>query len=174
MCFTKDERLLFNSYLLYNELKRQFCKYKEPYMLMRQLKKYILGIEAHNLELLYNINIGSLGNWTFNYREIIKGKKIVIYGAGACGQAFYTYLMSENMDTQIVGWVDINPDNKSEQCLYKIEYPEVLLQLQFDYIVIAILKEDMAKKIQIELSEMYNIERKKIIWEKTTYVPIFK
>lgn len=174
MCSAKDERLLYNSYLLYSELKKQFYKYREPYVLMRQLKKYMLQIELHNLQTLYDINIASLGIWKFDYGEIIQNKKIVIYGAGACGQAFYDYLKTRRIKIRIAAWIDKSPSNKSEQCLYQIDAPEVLERLEFDYIVIAVLKKEVSEIIREELVNNYQIQEAKIIWRKTAYIPVFR
>ena len=173
MCFRKDERLLYNSYLLYAGLKEQFDKYVEPYILISQLKRYILDIEAHNLEMLYDINISSLGYWKFDYDKMVFGKRIVIYGAGGCGQALYKYLKKAGEATQIVGWVDKDPIGKEEQCLYKVKRPETLQNMEYDYVIIAVLKEDMANAIQKELIEKYNLKREKIIWKQPEHTPIF-
>lgn len=170
MCSKKDERLLYNAYLLYSELKKQFDKYENPYVLIKQLKQYILRIEAHNLKILYNIDINSLGYWKFDYDEPVLEKRIVIYGAGGCGQAFYRYLRKIGMDTHVVGWVDRNPNGKEEQCLYKIQEPEVLRSIEFDYVIIAVLKEDMASVIRKQLMEQYNLESEAIIWRQPEYV----
>ena len=172
-CLEKNEKLLSNSFLLYSELKKQFYNYKEPYILMRQLKKYILHIEAHNLKMLYSINIYSLGTWHFNYPEIIQNKKIIIYGAGACGQAFYEYLYSKDMEKQVIAWIDKDPTNKSEQCLHIVESPDILSNLVFDYIIISVLKESVAEEIRKELLEQYQLKEEKVIWRKPEHIPIF-
>lgn len=173
MCLKKDEKLPYNSYLLYSELKKKFYEYKDPYCLMRQLKKYILKIEAHNLNMLFDINVNSLGIWNFKFNKEIYNSKFIIYGAGACGQAFYQFLCSKNMEKQIVAWIDKNPSNKSDQCLYQIDSPDILLKIQYDYIIIAILKEKLEMSIRAELIEKYHIENDKILWKQPEYIPIF-
>ena len=173
MCYMKDERLLYNSYLLYSELKKHFYKYKEPYVLMEQLKKYILKIEAHTLERLYDINTKVLGRWHFDFDECVIDSLFVIYGAGGCGQAFYQYVRSKGMEKQVIAWVDKNFLEKSEQCLYPIQSPAILQELKFDHIIIAVLEKELAQKICKELAETYKIERKKIIWNQPQYTAIY-
>lgn len=171
MCSRNDAKLLYNSYLLYSELKNLFFNHKNYYVLMRQLKKYILRLEFHNLEKLYNINVSSLGAWHFAHVDNIKDSKIIIYGAGGCGQAFYQYVRTHNMEKQVVAWVDKNPSEKSEQCMYKIESPEILSRVHFDYVIIAVLREVIAEGIKKDLCEHYNIEKEKIIWNEPMYTP---
>lgn len=173
MCLKKDEGLLHNSYLLFSELKKKFYNYNDPYTLMQQLRKYILKLEAHNLNLLYDINVNSLGVWNFGFGDDIRNSKIIIYGAGACGQAFYQFLCSEKMESQIVAWIDKDPSNKSDICLYQIDSPDILYQAEYDYIIISVLKEDISIAIQNDLIEKYLIERKKILWKQPKHIPIW-
>lgn len=173
MCSTKNIKLLYNTYLLYSELKKQFLRYKDPYILMRQLKRYILTIEIYNMKLLYDINIASLGKWHFDYDTMIENKKIIIYGAGGCGQAFYEYICLKNMEKQVIAWVDKDPSNKSEQCFHIVESPDILPNLLFDYVIIAVLKESVAEEIRKELLEQYHLQEEKIVWRYTKYISTF-
>ena len=45
-----------------------------------------------------------------------------------------------------------------------------ILNIQYDYIVIAVLKKELADSIRKELIELYNIDSKKILWNKVEYV----
>ena len=173
MCLKKDEKLPYNSYLLYSELKKKFYEYKDPYCLMRQLKKYILKIEAHTLNMLFDINVNSLGIWNFKLDKDIKDSRIVIYGAGACGQAFYQFLCSKNMEKQIIAWIDKNPENKSNQCLHQIYSSDILLSIHYDYIIIAILNKELEILVRSELIDKYHIDNEKILWNKPEHIPIF-
>ena len=78
VCTTPDERLSVNSCYLYKGLQSVFMeneKYK--YILLRQLKRYILNIELHNMEQLYGISSFTLGTYKYDY-ESLKNKKIII------------------------------------------------------------------------------------------------
>ena len=173
MCYQKDERLLKNSYLLYSEMKRVFNNYKEPNVFLRQLRKYILKIECHNLEILYNIKVGALGVWKFDYEKEIQDSRIIIYGAGGCGQALYQYLQTQKLDNHIVAWVDKNPSNKSEQCFYKIETPDKIAEIEFDIIIIAVLSKKIAMEIKEDLLKKYPIKREHVIWKQSEHIPFF-
>lgn len=172
MCRRSDERLPSNTYQLYKGLKNVFMNYYQPYILLRQLKKYILNVEIHNLEILYDIKLDGLGRWKFQYEELYN-KKFVIYGAGACGQALYHQIYFSGKSSQIIAWVDKEFAKKEKECLYHIDAPIVLTNLEYDYIIIAVKDERVAKQIEKELIEIWKIDRKKIIWKEVEYLSIF-
>ena len=169
MCGSVDERLNTNTYYLYKGLEKEFINKKEyKYILLRQLKKYILGIELHTLDKLYNISAFSLGTYKYSY-ENLKNKKVVIYGAGNSSESLYNYLTKE-CKCDITGWVDKYPEGKDMKVMHEILAVNSILNIQYDYIVIAVLKKELADNIRKELIELYNIDSKKILWNKVEYV----
>lgn len=169
MCASADERLNTNTYYLYKGLEKEFINKKEyKYILLRQLKKYILGIELHTLDKLYNISAFSLGTYKYSY-ENLKNKKVVIYGAGNSSESLYNYLTKE-CKCDITGWVDKYPEGKDMKVMHEILAVNSILNIQYDYIVIAVLKKELADSIKKELIELYNIDSKKILWNKVEYV----
>ena len=169
MCASSDERLNTNTYYLYKGLEKEFINKKEyKYILLRQLKKYILGIELHTLDKLYNISAFSLGTYKYSY-ENLKNKKVVIYGAGNSSESLYNYLTKE-CKCDITGWVDKYPEGKDMKVMHEILAVNSILNIQYDYIVIAVLKKELADSIRKELIELYNIDSKKILWNKVEYV----
>ena len=169
MCASADERLNTNTYYLYKGLEKEFINKKEyKYILLRQLKKYILGIELHTLDNLYNISAFSLGTYKYSY-ENLKNKKVVIYGAGNSSESLYNYLTKE-CKCDITGWVDKYPEGKDMKVMHEILAVNSILNIQYDYIVIAVLKKELADSIRKELIELYNIDSKKILWNKVEYV----
>ena len=169
MCGTADERLNTNTYYLYKGLEKEFINKKEyKYILLRQLKKYILGLELHTLDKLYNISAFSLGTYKYSY-ENLKNKKVVIYGAGNSSESLYNYLTKE-CKCDITGWVDKYPEGKDMKVMHEILAVNSILNIQYDYIVIAVLKKELADSIRKELIELYNIDSKKILWNKVEYV----
>ena len=168
MCASADERLNTNTYYLYRGLEKVFISREDyKYILLKQLKKYILGIELHTLNKLYNISTFSLGTYKYNY-EKLKNKRIVIYGAGNSSESLYNYLTKE-CNCKITGWVDKYPDDKDMRVLHKILSVKSILTIKYDYIVIAVLKKELADSIRKELVELYNIDSEKIVWNKVEY-----
>ncbi|MDE6568601.1 MAG: glycosyltransferase [Lachnospiraceae bacterium] len=94
----------------------------------------------------------------------IKGKRVVIYGAGSVGQGYYAQI-SRYSSCTIVGWVDLKYQR------YHFDYAEVqpvtqLDEWQYDIILVAIKDEDKAKQIKFELMEQRGIPDKMILWER--------
>lgn len=173
MCRTVNDKLLSNTYLLYSELKKIFMSQgNRSFILLRQLRRYILEVESHTLRMLYDINVAALGNWNFDYEEV-KNRKVIIYGAGGCGQALYKYLQKNSGSAEIVAWVDKSPKGKAEQCLHEIDLPNKILHLNYDYIIIAVMEETLALRIREELICHYAVQDQRILWKKTGYTSIF-
>jgi len=172
VCRTADIRLPGNMYLLYNELKKTFLKSKKPYMMLAQLKRYMLEIMSHMLHMLFDMNVMSFGGCSFPYEELFDSQ-VVIYGAGGCGQALYREIVLSGKENHIVAWLDKKPENKEIQCLHNIEKPSLLKDIQYDYILVAVLEESLAEQIRRELIELYHVDDEKIIWGKASYRSIF-
>ncbi len=100
--------------------------------------------------------------YNFINTSLIRGKRIVIYGAGKVGRDMIAQ-MSKYTSIDIVAWVDRNPDH------YNYDFREVLLPAQineyiFDYVIIAINNEIIYKRVKEELINNYNVSEEKIIW----------
>lgn len=168
VCTTPDERLSVNSCYLYKGLQSVFMgneKYK--YILLRQLKRYILNIELHNMEQLYGISSFTLGTYKYDY-ESLKNKKIIIYGAGNSSESLYNYLIKQ-CNCEIVAWIDKYPDGKSMKVLHDVISIECIDDKEYDFIVIAALKKNLADNMKKELVNLHNIDERKIIWNKVEY-----
>ena len=172
MCWRADERLPHNTYLLYQELKKTFKSYSNPEILLKQLKRYILDVEMHNLQMLFDIDVNVLGKWKFQYEEYYDSN-IVLYGAGKCGQALYHQICLCRKEKQIVAWVDKQYFDKREQCLYKVQSPEVLPGLQYDYVIIAVMDRLLASQIKKKLMYTYFIKESVIIWKEVWHEALF-
>lgn len=104
--------------------------------------------------------------YTFSEIERIRGKRVILYGAGKVGLSYYTQL-SRYKDIDIVSWIDRNYSNfRYEFC--QIEDITVGLSNKYDYIVVAVLHEDIAEAIFIELQDR-GVEKSKILWVKPRY-----
>lgn len=171
ICSKKNEKLLVNSYYLYENLKGIFssCKKECRYMLMQQLKNYIMEVECHNLNLFFDINLKMYGEWNYNYPEL-RGKDVIIYGAGGGSLPLYRYL---NEKCHIVAWVDKYPLDKSEKCFHDIISIDSGLKKKYDYIVIGVLNKELAMKIKRQLVDKYKINTDKILWREAKHLSIF-
>lgn len=104
-----------------------------------------------------------------NINNIDNDAKFCIYGAGNSSESLYNYLTKE-CKCDITGWVDKYPEGKDMKVMHEILAVNSILNIQYDYIVIAVLKKELADSIRKELIELYNIDSKKILWNKVEYV----
>ena len=89
----------------------------------------------------------------------LKGKKIVIYGAGKVGQSYYK-LFKAIIPESIVLWVDIR-DNLHKDISPVVEIKNVT----YDFIIIAVLKEQLYLSIKESLIESFSIDETKVLWQ---------
>lgn len=168
MCTSADERLSTNTFYLYKGLERAFLQKQEyKYVLLRQLKRYVLSIELHTLDKLYNISTFSLGTYNYQY-DNLENKKVVLYGAGDSSESLYNYLVRE-CRCSIVAWVDKYPKGKNMRVLHDILPVTSISEFEFDYIIIAVINEKVANNIKKELVEIYGVNEKMILWNRVEY-----
>ena len=169
MCRAANEKLAINTYYLYNGLRDAFMESNCANSLLKQLKHYLFQLESHTLKELNNIDTLAYAKWDFSKYKDIFGKRIVIYGAGACGQALYRELVSLGYKENVVAWVDKNPEGKTEQCMYEITAIKEIVDKKFDYLIIAIKSQNIAIEVMKELTKDYAVEEDKVVWRETSY-----
>jgi len=97
----------------------------------------------------------------FPYKKIKNNSKIILYGAGDVGKAFMSQLEFDRY-AKVILWVDQNYENINKD---NVHSPSVILQYDFDYILVAVEDENLYLKIKEYLLSI-KVYQKKIIWEK--------
>ncbi len=101
-------------------------------------------------------------HWTYD-SKIFKGReRIVIYAAGEVGTDFVIQLLREDK-LELVAWVD-RDYLRSDNGIWEISSPEVIRDLQFDHIIIAIRDQNTAEIVREEISSY--VQRDKILLMK--------
>ena len=173
MCRSADEKLLCNTYYLFQGLQKEFQKVNEQetkYALLKQLRRYILEVESHTLGMLYGMDMAAMGEWKYDFPEVLN-KKVVLYGAGGGSKALYRYLKDR---CNIVAWLDKAPEGKDMRCLHEILPADKIPELDFDYLVISVLSKELAQSIKKELMELYHVQADKILWQQAEHTSIFE
>ena len=91
----------------------------------------------------------------------ISNKRVVLYGAGQVGKAYYRQI-KRNEDCNLVLWVDKDWEKNKDK---RVEAPQKVVDVEFDLLVIAIKRQELAEEITKELLGM-GIQKEKIIWKK--------
>ena len=101
------------------------------------------------LELAENVFEENLNKYRFPYHIVPDGSKVILYGAGAAGREIYV-TQKRKGKYEIVLWVD----KKFEECMkegLEVESPEHMLDVEFDYIVVAVERENIFQSIYQEI-----------------------
>ncbi len=100
-------------------------------------------------------------NYIFPYSEMPFGSKIILYGAGIVGKYVYSVIKATQYCT-IVKWVDRNYE---EICKigFDVCKPETIENVEADYILIAIEKEQVFEEIRKNIERNRWVKNRKII-----------
>lgn len=156
---------IFKKIFYFNEfMKKSLAPYKEEYNLQKQLKMYIIQFLDTGLSRLFGIKIsirkrfvGLSGIFSPSYR-------IILYGAGKIGRAYYEQLDYEEYSQYIVHWVDKNHVGETINNR-KIEGLSAIYAGDYDKILIAVKQKILADEIKAELIYM-GISPDNIVWEE--------
>ncbi len=106
--------------------------------------------------------------YTFPYEHIMSHKKIIIYGAGKVGISYYKQLKRIS-HFEIVSVIDKNTSG-SQFLDTTIDSITAVQEKQYDIIVIAVDKKNLADAIVDELTTTYTVPKEKMIWEKPQHI----
>ncbi len=163
LCHSGDfDDALSNKISLYKELKSMLSNYGISQQLLEQCQLFFANKMLHDFGMITSERIKTKYKYICEFAHMLVGKKIVLYGAGDVGQSIYEQLI-ECQNIAIVGWVDLN-FGKIHNKYRDITNPLSINSLQYDYIVIAIEREETAKQIINYLSNM-NINKDLILWK---------
>lgn len=142
-------------------MKREILRGSKNDILEEQIDQYVAHLIDRGVASVYGIQLVKK-YYLFPFHLVPKNSKIILYGAGLVGKAYY-YCIKNKKYVSLVAWVDKNYSAlKLEE---EIESPDVISQKVFDYIVIAINNEKIAMEIKQEMRKK-GISENKIIWEK--------
>lgn len=109
-----------------------------------------------------------VASYRFPFDKIKRNSGIAIYGAGQVGKSYYRQIKDFEL-ARVVAWVDNSWKNYMD-----LEFPvkpiDLLFQCSFDYLIIAIQNEEIAKEVMDNLVG-WGIDKNKIIYESP--VPVF-
>lgn len=105
-------------------------------------------------------------NYLMPFGGLNKEAGIVLYGAGAAGIHLENYIQSVE-GSNLVCWADRN--YKELQETMGIVDPKEILHYEYDYVVIAIMRESAVRSAKRDLIEL-GVPQKKILWIKQEYI----
>ncbi|MCD7836136.1 MAG: FkbM family methyltransferase [Lachnospiraceae bacterium] len=98
----------------------------------------------------------------FPFNKVTPHSRIIVYGAGKVGQDYSLQLKFVEL-YDVIAFCDKHWEEKNS-FEYKVIDPKKILTMDYDYIVIALQKEETANSVMKTLLE-WGIDREKIIWD---------
>ncbi len=162
-----NKEMLIDINKLYLELESIFSEHYLKNVLTAQLQRWIaqLTCNALNEYMGFDNEIVYLPEFQTDCGEL-RDKKIVIYGAGKCGQDIHRQLSCFHYN--IAGWVDRDYDIYRRQG-FEVQSPETLTKTDADVILIAVGNRMLADSIKKGLVEK-GIEEEKIIRKEFRHI----
>lgn len=149
----------YDSYKLkiwYQELKRCLVLEDVPNIIMK-----VLDFTAIRFFMMadYSLLLKDNANYLFPFRKVKRYSRIVVYGAGRVGYNLIKAL-ENSKEYEIIGLID---KNVKEFPIIKFQVKDIseLSKMEYDYIVIAISDEDIAKRAKEALKNI-GVEEDKI------------
>lgn len=136
------------------------CLLKSEYM-NEEIKKQIFLYEKYLYLLRNYTSLKKYGMTLYPFKQIKENDKIVIYGAGGFGKSLWNYI-NKTKCVNIQALVDRLGDKCSTE-EYQVVGIESVSSINFDYILIAILNEMVAKDIEKELINK-GVKKSKILY----------
>lgn len=156
-----DDHFMSNLNGIYLALKQAFEKHPEREKLMRQLQLFVI----HRIYIITS-RMGFYADTqmtfiVFPYSDLDKMSRIILYGAGKIGVAYYRQIYLRKLANMVL-WVDKCWENYKDSYM-PISDPNQIKNCEYDYLVIAVKKKELADEIRRELISQ-GIEEEKILW----------
>ncbi len=101
-------------------------------------------------------------DFLFPFDKVEHGKRIILYGAGTVGKAYYKQVRKLNYCLDII-WVDRSAERINNQDVASVTELDKMEYRNYDYVVIAIENCDIANEIRDYLI-MKGYDEKRIVW----------
>lgn len=147
---------------LYLNLKTMFQGQPDSTRLVEQLHLYMmLVLPSAPYRMAFSPKAQFL-RYVNPFSNDLAGKRVALYGAGTVGQNYYLHMMRTAYCTLTI-WVDTQYDRYVD--VFPVRPVEELAGVEYDYLLIAVNREDVAQEIQSDLVAR-GVDFEKILWKK--------
>lgn len=159
MCSKKDLFVFERIEAFQRYLTNKLSGHPAEYMLELQIKKYIVHLLEMAIRNNYGICYSKQYVFDSNLMNTIKGKNIIVYGAGEVGKDYVEVLLAQGITPR---WVDKNKNG--EKYLDVIIESIDIINEDTDVIVVAVLRQALYESIKNELTKY--VDKEKVIWAR--------
>ena len=162
LCTSTDEQFLTKMTCFFSYTKKLFEQHEKKEHLLRQLDRYMVDSVIYGLNRKIGLSQSNLvPRYYCQIDKLPEGSRIVLYGAGNVGRDFYKQFQ-RIQERKIVLWVDTNDRKYREEGL-DVMPVDAIENGSFDYILIAVLHENVVRNIKMNLKK-HKIDEKKLCW----------
>ncbi len=162
-----NEHYMHDLNALYLSLKTEFERHPLRNLLLRQLQMFITS-RIYNIPHFLGFDKEAwLIRYIFPEQELIHDKKVILYGAGAAGNSYYWQFVRLNICT-LVMWIDKNWEHCTEKNPLIVS-PDKIIDAEYDYVVVAVSKEQISREIKNELIAL-GVPEEKILNQKPVII----
>ena len=120
------------------------------------LEEYLYQEQQNSIKLLEQQSEGfakayAEKGWVFPYHLVEKGKILVLYGAGKIGKSYYSQLIDSQFCREVI-WVDKQYEKYAAEGK-PVQDPEIITDVEFDYVFLAVKDPVVQEQIKGWLSE---------------------
>jgi glycosyltransferase involved in cell wall biosynthesis len=153
--------------LLQAEFEKRFKDYNIWNTMKLQLERYIRSVLTIVVRGVYGVE---LTNTPYLFpSELIPSKcRIILYGAGIVGRSYWNCLRTHKY-AEVEAWVDEKYNEIEAYGGVRIKSPTILSGIEFDFVVIAVIDENIVEEIKGYLMEL-KIPKSKIVWTTPEYI----
>lgn len=156
----ENEKYMSDLNGIYLALKTAFEKHPQKAALLHQLYLFVLARIYAIPSYMKFPEDAYLTGYVFPFPDLEPGSRIVLYGAGNIGLRYYRQIFRQK-ELHMVLWTDKQWERY--RMSIPVSGPEELASHEYDYIIIAVKKKELADEIRRELTGM-GIAAKKILW----------
>ena len=120
-----------------------------------QSEKVMLNGIRYRQKSLYDIDDALEIKYMFPFDRVEKGSRIVLYGAGTVGKAYFKELSMIDY-CQVILWIDENPEAENIKPVQEIQ------KVNYDKVIIAVKRKDYINQIAYKL-DILGVAKEKVI-----------
>lgn len=162
---TADKNYLCNLNEMYLFMYKNFQKSSYSMILKEQLDLLLVQLCMWGINYMLDLSPRAvIPYYKFPLDKIANGNRLVIYGAGRVGQAYYRQFAADK-SIKVVGWVDLRHEYYREKG-FQVKSIDIIEYLEYDYIVLAFRYMDMADQVKELLISKYHVDENKLVWHE--------
>lgn len=161
ICTTRNIKIFESNIWFYEYMRQKLQEYNVSDLLAEQFNRFLVRLNNYAMKMCYGLDVGYSSFYLFPFNRIPKESRIILYGAGEVGAIYYKQIQKLDM-YHLVAWVDSNYIKYQDKG-FNVVAPKIVNRVEFDYLVIAVKRDEIAQTI-IRNMEKMGVSKEKMIF----------